>query len=110
MYHEKLKCYQIALEVLKEVNVMTKVMPRGLGNVNDQIKRAMTSSVLNLVEGNAKYAKAERRRFFQISLGSLAESAACIDIYYSLNLISSEKQNHIKSRLKAVYSMIYKLQ
>ncbi|MFH1727498.1 MAG: four helix bundle protein [Pseudomonadota bacterium] len=39
----------------------------------DQLKRAAVSSVSNLAEGNGKTSLKDRKRFFEISLGSIAE-------------------------------------
>ena len=108
-FYEKLKCYQIALELLKEVNYVQKVMPRGLGNVNDQLNRALTSIVLNLSEGVNRKSSLDRKRFFDIAKASTSESASCFDILFALNHLSEEKYNHFKSTLLILIKMISKL-
>lgn len=40
---------------------------------NDQLLRAASSISLNLSEGNAKYSRKDKVRFYQISMGSLRE-------------------------------------
>ena len=46
----------------------------------DQFQRAVASIALNLAEGSAKTSNADRRRFYEIALGSLRETQALIDI------------------------------
>ena len=48
--------------------------------VKDQLRRASLSVVLNLAEGSAKPTLKERRRFYAISLGSLREVQAILDL------------------------------
>ncbi|MGE3386767.1 MAG: four helix bundle protein [Bdellovibrionales bacterium] len=41
----------------------------------------MLSIALNLAEGSGKETNADRRRFYQIAMGSLREAQAIIDLY-----------------------------
>ena len=108
--HEKLICYQKSIWVLKEINEsLCKSMPRGNSFLSDQLRRAMISAILNLSEGNAKKSKADRKRFFDISLGSISEVSSCLDILTSISLLSVSKNFSLKSELKTIYSMIFKL-
>jgi len=83
---------------------------RGHGYLVDQTQRAIGSSVLNLAEGNGKaVGTKERRRFFQISRGSIAEVMACLDLAKTFSLISSEDHQIWKEVLRASYYRIGKL-
>ena len=46
----------------------------------DQLKRASLSIVLNLAEGSGKRTAKDRRRFFQMSFGSLREVQSLLEI------------------------------
>ncbi len=46
----------------------------------DQFDRAILSIVLNLAEGSAKPTRKDRRKFYSISMGSLREVQAILDI------------------------------
>ena len=110
MGHEKLDCYRLLLEVAKGLDRIMRGWPRGYGYVADQARRAMASAVLNLVEGNGKRRYGpERRRFFRISLGSISEVAACLDLASIYSLISAEGAAELKGKLEASYFMIRKL-
>ncbi|MFH1728718.1 MAG: four helix bundle protein [Pseudomonadota bacterium] len=88
---------------------MSKKMPRGYAYLVDHLKRAAVSSILNLAEGNGKTSLKDRKRFFEISLGSIAEVCACLDCLNSFDLLSNSKFLNLKSRFNSIYSMIFKL-
>ena len=57
----------------------------------DQIRRASLSIILNIAEGSAKKSDIEFARFLEISIGSLNEVVACLDIMLELKKISEEE-------------------
>ena len=97
------------MEVAKTLEQEFQRWPRGYGYLVDQGRRAISSSVLNLCEGNGKMSFKDRRRFFQISLGSIAEVSGLVDLSALFSLISQETQELLKSRLRASYAMIRNL-
>jgi len=67
----------------------------------------MMSAVLNLSEGNGKQRHGiERRRFFRISLGSITEATAALDLALAFGLIEGEQQLSLKSRFRLAYVQI----
>jgi four helix bundle protein len=107
MNHVKLECYRQLVEVAEEVARRVSRWPRGNGYLADQLTRAMASAVLNLSEGNGKRRYgAERRRFFEISLGSIAEVSAALDLACAFGLIQKIDHELLKSRLKLAYIKI----
>lgn len=109
MNHHKLKCYEMLLKVAKAVPSLVWKLPRGEGYLSDQFKRAIASSILNLAEGNGRSSTKDRNRFFDISLGSIAESISCIDIILAYGYISSAEANDASRQLKVSYIMIRNL-
>ena len=101
MDHEKLGCYQQLIGVAGDLAKRVAKWPRGYGNLSDQVMRAMTSAVLNLAEGNGKRSfSAERRRFFEICQGSIAEVGAGIDLACAFRLVQPSEAAVLKSLLK----------
>ncbi|MBI2092864.1 MAG: four helix bundle protein, partial [Deltaproteobacteria bacterium] len=88
---------------------LTRRIPRGEGYLIDQSKRALTSAILNLAEGNGRTSPKERNRFFDISLASISETIACIDIFESFNQVSANLASELCSNLKIAYVMIRNL-
>lgn len=109
MNHHRLKCYGRLLEVAKKVPSLIDTLPRGEGYIIDQFKRALASAILNLAEGNGRTSPKERNRFFDISLGSISETIACIEILESFNLVSADLVSELCSNLKIAYVMIRNL-
>lgn len=75
MVQNNFRSYQVAVEVFKEVKKLQ--LPTYL---RDQCLRAASSVVLNLAEGSGKDSAADRRRFYQIAMGSLREVQAILDL------------------------------
>jgi four helix bundle protein len=75
---EKMKnfrAYQLAKELHKKSQTVQLKAP-----YKDQFRRAVLSIALNLAEGSAKTSSADRKRIYEIALGSLRETQALIDI------------------------------
>ena len=103
--HEKLKVYQLSLEFNKYANkICSKLDFRS--DIKNQLDRASNSILLNIAEGNGKYSKKDKCRFFDISVGSSFECASCLDILFIRNLISDEDLNTGKLMLKEMISML----
>jgi four helix bundle protein len=107
MNHEKLECFRQLIQVAEDLAKRVAKWPRGYGFLVDQVQRAMSSAVLNLAEGNGKRSSSrERRRFFGISMGSIAEVGACLDLAYAFGLLNQTDQESLKSRLRLAYVKI----
>ncbi len=72
---KKLKTYQLAINFYYKAKKLTLREP-----LKNQFQRAILSIVLNLAEGSAKPTAKKRRRFYTISLGSLRETQAILEI------------------------------
>ena len=62
----KFKTYHLAIQFYHKSNKLVLKGP-----MKNQFQRAILSIVLNLAEGSAKSSSRERRKFYEISLGSL---------------------------------------
>lgn len=109
MNHHKLKCVDRLMSVAKKMPAIVHSMPRGEAYLVDQFKRALTSAILNLCEGNGRTSPRERNRFFDISLASISETIACIDIFEAYELVRPTTSEDISSDLKIAYVMIRNL-
>jgi four helix bundle protein len=105
MNHQKLKCYEVLISIAKKLPTITAKLPRGEGYIIDQLKRALSSAILNLSEGNGRISPKEKRRFFDISLASISETSSAIDILFAYNLISNQISSELQSSLRLAYAM-----
>jgi len=80
------RTYQVAKEFYKSCKALKWPIP-----MRDQFERASLSVVLNLCEGSGKLTSKDRRKFYSISLGSLREVQALLDLQgYEAHLKSSD--------------------
>jgi four helix bundle protein len=104
--HQKLKCYVKSLDLAKKMPAITARFPYYLG---DQIRRSISSVVLNISEGNSRTGPRERLRFFTIARASASESASVLDIALAYKLISQTEYAYVCDELLQVIKMLYKL-
>lgn len=72
---EDLECYQLALQVLREVYCFVKRLPpEEKYNLVSQMRRAAVSVVLNIAEGYGRYHYLDSLRFYYFARGSLNET------------------------------------
>lgn len=103
----KWQVYLDSQSLFSDIVGIIKTLPyefkSGLG---DQINRAALSVVLNIAEGSGKNSIKELNRFLDISLGSLYETLACIDILLQNKLISDEQHKKCETQIQSICSQI----
>ena len=109
MLHGRLKCYQLAMLIAKAMPNLISRWPRGYYYLTDQLKRALSSIVLNISEGNARTSALERKRFFNIAMGSASEVSSIMDIALAYHLIDQAQFSFYQDNLLQIYKMLYKL-
>ena len=88
MNHERLKSYELLMEFAKKMPNILNRLPKGNAYLEDQLKRAFSSAALNVAEGNGRTSKRERNRFFDFSIGSIAEVSSIMDLFMAYGYIS----------------------
>ena len=86
---QRLDAYQAATSFLGEAAKLAVKVPRGQGDLADQLRRAALSVPLNIAEGSGKFTR-EAIRFYAIARGSALECAAILDALASLGLIGDD--------------------
>jgi four helix bundle protein len=72
--HKDLQVWQKAMELVKEVYLITRAIPKEeLYGLTSQMRRAAVSIPSNVAEGAARASKKEFIQFLYIALGSLSE-------------------------------------
>ena len=69
---------------------LTKEIPNKHYYLKDQILRASLSINLNIAEGAGRRSDREFNRFLMISLGSLYEVVACLDVCFDMRIINND--------------------
>jgi four helix bundle protein len=94
---EDLECYQLALQVLREVyRVVGRLPAEEKYNLADQMRRAAVSAVLNIAEGYGRYHYLDSLRFYYTARGSLNEVlsgfVACDELGYTSGELSDQRE------------------
>ena len=106
MNHQRLECYQRMLRAVKDVQTLMPNLARGTAEMEDQLKRALNSAVLNMVEGNGRRTPKDRGCFFNRATASLSEASACLDLLGIYQPKFSKVLDGQKKELGIIYGMI----
>lgn len=109
--YEKLDVYVVAVDFVVTAFGIARSASQGdgHGDLADQLRRASTSIVCNLVEGAGEYAPREKARFYRLSKRSATECAALVEIYRRLSIIDGDVAIQARSTLLRVVSMLVRL-
>jgi len=105
-HHEKLTVYQRALEFAAWSQDLIESLTKKT-STRDHLERSADSVALNVAEGNGKFSKKDRARFFQIAHGSALESAACLDLLVARRCCDGNAIVRGKSILEEVVKMLF---
>jgi four helix bundle protein len=108
--HQKLDVYQSARTFCKECYKVSKIFPpEERFNMVQQVRRAALSVVLNLAEGCSRKSEAERKRYFEISRGSIIEIDAALDMANDLEYLDNYNHQPLNEATNRTFSMLSKL-
>jgi four helix bundle protein len=105
-HHEKLTVYQRSLEFAGWSQDLIDSLSKKT-STRDHLERAGDSIALNIAEGNGKFSKKDRARFFQIAHGSALESAACLDLLVARRCCARNIIERGKSILEEIVRMLF---
>jgi len=108
--HKSLDVYKIVRELVKETyQVSLKLPPDECFNMVQQIRRAALSVKLNLAEGSTRRSEVERKRYLEISRGSVVEIDAALETAVDLEYFSVEQLQNIGVLLNRCFAMLSKM-
>lgn len=103
--HDRLDVYQASLSFIGWLEPLLRRIPKSLA-VSNQLDRASTSIPLNIAEGNGKFTKPDRCRFFDIARGSAFECAAALDVLVAKGLVTEQDVQSGKEHIARIVSML----
>lgn len=109
--YEKLDVYNVAVDFVVTAFGLARHASQGdgHGDLADQLRRASTSIVCNLVEGAGEYAPREKARFYRLSKRSATECAALVELYRRLSIIDDQIAAQARATLLRIVSMLVRL-
>jgi four helix bundle protein len=104
---QRLDVYSAATEFLATTTRLVANLPKGHGDIADQLRRAALSVPLNIAEGSGKFSR-EAVRFYTIARGSALECAAILDVMEAMAVAVVDKATLEKPRelLERVVAML----
>jgi four helix bundle protein len=103
--------WQKAKILTKSIYMITKNFPQDEKfGIISQLKRASSSIMANIAEGNQRKSKKERCRFIEIARGSLVEVDCHIDLALELEYLSIEDYNVIEELINKTGYLLYKFE
>jgi four helix bundle protein len=103
---EKLVVYQKAVDFADDVFSQTKSFHRGYGFISSQLNRAALSISTNIAEGNGRFSKPDRKRFFGMSRGSVQECVPLLELAMRRSLLATDVHQSLKLRLEEISRML----
>lgn len=108
--HQKMDVFSLSKQFVLECYKLTKLLPADekFGMIS-QIRRAALSVHLNIAEGASRKSELERRRYYEISRGSIIEIDAALDIANELNYLNNYDTNKLGETMLRSFKMLSKL-
>jgi four helix bundle protein len=105
--HQSLDIYQAVRELTKEIYFVSNQLPgEERFNMVQQIRRAGLSIKLNLAEGASRRSLLERKRFLEVSRGSLIEVDAILETAVDLKYFKMEDLTAVLGLLNKCFAML----
>ena len=108
--HKSLDIYHVVRDLVKEVYKISKMLPpEEKFNMVPQMRRAALSVKLNLGEGATRRSETERKRYLEISRGSVVEIDAALETAIDLEYCSINDLKDIGELLNKCFAMLSKM-
>lgn len=102
------KVYREIRELVRDIYKISRRFPKNESfGLTSQIRRAATSVLLNFAEGSGKKSDDEFNRYLLISIGSIHEIVAILDIALDLGYISSSKYETYIEKCEILVKKLY---
>ena len=102
---QRLDVYRASTQLLGLMSKLVTGIPRGHGDLVDQLRRATLSVPLNIAEGSGKFSR-EAVRFYTIARGSALECAAVLDALEAMAVFDEPDLRQARELLERIVSML----
>lgn len=105
--HTKLRVYQQTRKFTLECYKVTKILPPDERfAMVQQLRRAALSVHLNLAEGASRKSLSERKRYYEVSRGSLIEVDTAIGIAFDLEYVTMEQLENLGRSIVDTFKLL----
>lgn len=102
----KFRVYQESKVLHLEIIKITNRFSRQYLYLSDQLKRSSLSIMLNIAEGSSKQSDKDFNRYIAISLGSVDETMASLEIALELKLINQTQFKNLEIKLESLSNQL----
>ncbi len=106
---KELDVYKVTIEFIATAEAIVDRLPRGHGNLVDQLRRAATSIVLNIAEGAGEAQGDEKKRIYRIARRSAFECAAALDVLRLRRLADETELKNADELLERIGAMLTRM-
>ena len=106
---QNLDVYQRSIEFLVFARRLLLRIPKGHGDLVDQLRRSAQSVPQNIAEGAGRTSRADKAKHYTIARGSAMESAAHLDVMKAEELIDDEQYSVGIALLERVVAMLTRM-
>ena len=107
--HEKLKVYQLAIEFVTWSETLLEECQAKAASAKRDLEETSSSIPNNIAEGNGKWSKKDRKKFFEVARGSALECASCLDILVAKRRISGDRVIQGKEQLRSIVNLLTRM-
>ena len=108
--HTKLDVFITGKQLVLSCYKLSKLLPQDERfNMTQQLRRAALSVQLNIAEGSSRKSDIERRRYYEISRGSVVEVETILDIAAELEYVKKEDVAETGILIIKTFQMISKM-
>lgn len=108
--YRDLLVWQKSMELVKEVYLITKALPKEEQyGLTSQIRRSSISIPSNIAEGYGRHSTNDYRRFLQIASGSLYELQTQLEICRNLDFLSNKSFEEVYGQSREIERMLSSL-
>jgi four helix bundle protein len=107
--HEKLEVYQVAIEFVAWSEILLEECKGKAASAKKHLDEASSSIPNNIAEGNGKWSKKDRKKFFEVARGSAPECASCLDILVAKRQISADRVIEGKEKLRSIVNLLTRM-
>lgn len=75
-------------------------------SIQNQLRRASLSILLNIAEGSGRRTNLEKRNFYSIAKGSVYENVAVLDLLKDLNILTAQEYQQYYDLLEELSKML----
>ena len=104
--HQRLDAYRVAVDLAVQVEGIAGRLPRGYGDLRDQLRRAAGSIVRNIAEGANRHRPRDKAARFTIAQGECGEADASLELAERFGLVAAVEARSARELAGRVGAML----